>query len=115
MISELVRIVRVEDGSEKYFDNVARMRLDGAHVSLVADMPKDLAPCAGRGHLVISRGHEGAEMDSSILVARGIVGRKDEQFVAVSCGGMIWLVESRALAQTLEIEDLVTFCVRSLE
>jgi hypothetical protein len=44
-------------------------------------------------------------------MARGIVGRKDDENVMVSCGGLLWLFRSDVLAKELEIEDLVTIAV----
>ena len=100
----------VDENAElaKYFDRVARVRFESDSVKIIADVACDLwHPSAPRARLTLWSGHR--EFAGESYCARGIVGRKDEGHVMISCGGLLWLVKCNDLAERLEIEDLVTW------
>jgi hypothetical protein len=114
-----VRASRVDDDTAKYFDRVARVRLDpigspGAlPESILCEVARELwMPEHGsEWRLTMRAGHTEHDAQNAAYCARGIVGRKDASFVVISCGGLLWLAKSAEWAAATEVEDLVALIV----
>jgi hypothetical protein len=118
LLSWRARVVKREQDVAKFYDRVMRVRLDPleteqTNVTVLGEFARDVwNPVDGQVvDCLMKREHNKETLDHNGMCARGIVARKDDEFVMVSCGGLMWLFASAHLAGVLEIEDCITIII----